>query len=129
LTIIPRSKGSLGFAQYLPNESTLETKEELLDRICCVLGGRCAEELFNEKITTGASDDLRKAYDIAEAIVTKLGMSEKIGFVGFPDRDYGKAYSDYTGGVRKDIFHLIIQRMLMLKLRELLMIVERKQEH
>jgi len=58
LTIIPRSKGSLGFAQYLPNESSLETKEELLDRICCILGGRCAEELFNGKVTTGAYDDL-----------------------------------------------------------------------
>mmetsp|Transcript_36671 Transcript_36671/g.32866 ORF Transcript_36671/g.32866 Transcript_36671/m.32866 type:complete len:260 (-) Transcript_36671:177-956(-) len=47
LTIIPRSKGSLGFAQYLPNESSLETKEELMDRICTILGGRCSEELFN----------------------------------------------------------------------------------
>jgi len=65
------------------------------------MGGRCAEELFNEKITTGASDDLRKAYDIAEAIVTKFGMSEKIGLVGFPDRDYGKAYSDHTGAVKE----------------------------
>ena len=46
LTIIPRSKGSLGFAQYLPNESTLETKNDLLDRLCSILGGRCAEEVF-----------------------------------------------------------------------------------
>lgn len=57
LTIIPRSKGSLGFAQYLPNEGSLETKEELLDRICAILGGRCAEEEFFGKITTGAYDD------------------------------------------------------------------------
>lgn len=46
ITIIPRSKGSLGFTQYLPNESSLETKDELLDRICSILGGRCAEEVF-----------------------------------------------------------------------------------
>ena len=46
LTIIPRSKGSLGYAQYLPNESSLETREELIDRICCVLGGRISEEYF-----------------------------------------------------------------------------------
>ena len=50
LTIIPRSKGSLGFAQYLPNESTLQTKEELLDQICCILGGRCSEEHFFHKV-------------------------------------------------------------------------------
>jgi len=96
LTIIPRSKGSLGFAQYLPNESSLETKEELLDRICCILGGRCAEEFFNGKVTTGAYDDLRKAYDIARNMVTKFGMSEKIGYLGFSDEEYVKKYSDET---------------------------------
>lgn len=77
----------------------METKEELLDRICCVLGGRCAEELFNAKVTTGAYDDLRKAYDIAEAMITKYGMSETIGFLGFPDKDYGKTYSELTAKV------------------------------
>jgi len=96
LTIIPRSKGSLGYAQYLPNESSLETKEELYDRITCILGGRCSEELFNGKITTGAYDDLQKAYEIAYNMVTKFGMSEKIGFLGFNDEDYVKKYSDLT---------------------------------
>lgn len=47
---MPRSKGALGFAQYLPNESSLESKEELLDRICCALGGRVSEEIFFEKV-------------------------------------------------------------------------------
>lgn len=46
LTIIPRSKGSLGYAQYLPNESNLQTMEELQDKICCVLGGRVSEKYF-----------------------------------------------------------------------------------
>lgn len=50
MTIIPRSKGSLGFAQYLPNENSLETKEELFDRLCCMLGGRIAEEIFFGKV-------------------------------------------------------------------------------
>ncbi len=50
LTIVPRSKGSLGFAQYLPNETSLESKEELIDRICCILGGRCSEEIFFNKV-------------------------------------------------------------------------------
>jgi len=99
LTIIPRSKGSLGFAQYLPNESTLESKEELLDRICSVLGGRCAEEFFNGRITTGATDDLRKAYEIAYAMITKFGMSERIGFIGFSDEEYVKKHSDQTSKI------------------------------
>ena len=110
MTIIPRSKGSLGFAQYLPNESSLETKEELLDRICSVLGGRCSEEFFNGKVesflfilrwkvTTGAYDDLRKAYDIAHAMITKFGMSEKIGFIGFSEDEYVKKHSDQTAKV------------------------------
>lgn len=51
ITIIPRSKGSLGYAQYLPNENSLEVKQELLDRMCCILGGRCAEEIFFGKVT------------------------------------------------------------------------------
>ena len=50
ITIIPRSKGSLGYAQYLPNESSLENKEDLMDRLCCLLGGRCAEEVFFGKV-------------------------------------------------------------------------------
>lgn len=58
LTIIPRAKGSLGFAQYLPDELTLYTTEQLQDMITMALGGRIAEEIFFGKITTGASDDL-----------------------------------------------------------------------
>jgi AFG3 family protein len=50
LTIIPRSKGSLGFAQYLPNESAIESKQELLDRLYSILGGRCAEQIFFGKV-------------------------------------------------------------------------------
>jgi AFG3 family protein len=65
LTIIPRSKGSLGFAQYLPDEVSLYTKDQLTDMITVALGGRIAEELFFGKITTGASDDIKKCTQIA----------------------------------------------------------------
>lgn len=78
MTIIPRSKGSLGYAQYLPNESSLETREELIDRICCILGGRISELHFFGQVTTGAYDDLKKAYQTASAIVTKFGIFKKI---------------------------------------------------
>jgi AFG3 family protein len=60
VTIIPRSKGSLGFAQYLPEELSLYSKEALIDLIKTALGGRIAEEIFFGSITTGASDDLKK---------------------------------------------------------------------
>jgi AFG3 family protein len=60
VTIIPRSKGSLGFAQYMPDEVSLYSKEQLIDMICTALGGRAAEEIFFEKVTTGAQDDIKK---------------------------------------------------------------------
>jgi AFG3 family protein len=60
VTIIPRSKGSLGFAQYLPDEISLHTREQLYDMICVALGGRIAEDIFFNKVTTGASDDIKK---------------------------------------------------------------------
>ena len=65
LTIVPRAKGSLGFAQYLPDEISLYTKDQLTDMITVALGGRIAEEMFFGKITTGASDDIKKCTQIA----------------------------------------------------------------
>lgn len=55
----------------------------MLDKICCVLGGRIAEKHFFNSITTGAGDDLRKAYNIAYAIITKFGMNDEIGYLGY----------------------------------------------
>jgi AFG3 family protein len=63
------------------------------------LGGRCAEEEFFGDITTGAYDDLKRAYELCFELVTKYGMSEKIGNVGFVDKEYRKIYSDFTNKV------------------------------
>ena len=68
VSIIPRGKG-LGYAQYLPKEQYLYTKEQLLDRMCMTLGGRVAEEIFFGRITTGAQDDLKKVTQSAYAQV------------------------------------------------------------
>jgi len=65
ITIIPRSKGALGFAQYLPAEVSLYNKEQLLDMIKVALGGRISEEIFYDSVTTGASDDINKVTKIA----------------------------------------------------------------
>ncbi|CAK72120.1 unnamed protein product (macronuclear) [Paramecium tetraurelia] len=124
LTIIPRSKGSLGYAQYLPNESSLETKQELLDRICCILGGRVAEEIFFGQVTTGAYDDLKKAYDVAHSIVTKFGMNENIGYVGFQEGEFQKPYSDGTNKQIDDEIRKLIEEQTQ---RTRLLITEKKE--
>lgn len=68
VSIIPRGKG-LGYAQYLPREQHLYTREQLFDRMCMMLGGRVAEQLLFGQITTGAQDDLRKVTQSAYAQV------------------------------------------------------------
>eukprot|EP00392_Amoebophrya_sp_AT5.2_P005979 g5989.t1 len=102
VSIVPRSNGALGFAQYLPDDTQLHSKESLLDRMAMTLGGRAAEELFIGSITTGASDDLRKVTNIAYRMVTQLGMSEKVGLFNYHDQGSGqegqftKPYSEQT---------------------------------
>lgn len=97
ITIIPRTKGSLGFAQYLPEELSLYTTEQLKDMIKVALGGRIAEEIFFGKVTTGASDDLKKVTQIATGIVTTYGMSG-MGLVSYQaEEGYQKPYSEATG--------------------------------
>lgn len=83
LTIIPRSKGALGYAQYLPNENQVYTRKQLEDQICVILGGRIAEEIFFKKISTGASDDLQKAHKVAKAIVAEYGMGKNLGWLSY----------------------------------------------
>lgn len=96
ITIIPRSKGSLGFAQYLPEEISLYTKEALLDMIKVALGGRIAEKIFFGRVTTGASDDIRKVTQIAQGLVSVYGMSSGLGLVSYQSQDGPKPYSETT---------------------------------
>jgi len=97
LTIIPRAKGSLGFAQYLPDEVSLYTKEQLCDMITVALGGRISEEIFFGKITTGASDDIKKCTQIAQGIVCDYGMIDSLGTINYSSKDgYQKSYSEKT---------------------------------
>lgn len=100
VTIIPRSKGALGFTQYIPDDISLHTKEQLYDLMCVALGGRMAEEKFFGTITTGASDDLQRVTNIANSIVTRFGMS-KLGLstYTFNEEGFVKPYSTITEAV------------------------------
>jgi cell division protease FtsH len=84
VTIIPRSIGALGVTLQLPTEDRyLVTREDLLDRICVMFGGRVAEKLVCGDISTGAHDDLARATETARQMVTRLGMSERLGAMTF----------------------------------------------
>lgn len=104
VTIVPRSE-SLGHALYLPKEKYLTVKEELLDQICVSMGGRAAEHLAFNKISTGALGDLDSVTRMAYGMVVHYGMSEKVGNLSFyrmAQNSYEKPYSDETAKLIDD---------------------------
>jgi cell division protease FtsH len=103
VTIVPRGR-SLGAAWYLPEERSLTTTEQILDEMCAALGGRAAESIIFNKISTGALSDLEKVTKQAMAMVTIYGLDEKIGNVSYYDsqnQGYGftKPYSEETAKI------------------------------
>ena len=101
VTIVPRGQ-SLGAAWYLPEERQLETRDQMMDQMCSLIGGRVAEEIVIGQPSTGALNDLERLTKSAYAMVVYYGMSEKIGTVSYFDssgsRGYelGKPYSEKT---------------------------------
>ncbi len=84
ISIIPRGIAALGYTQQQPTEDRyLLTRSELIDRLAVLLGGRTAEELVFNEISTGAQNDLQRASDIARAMVTEYGMSDRLGLVSY----------------------------------------------
>lgn len=89
VSIIPRGVAALGYAQYLPKDQYLFTTEQLFDRMCMTLGGRAAEQVFFNKISTGAADDLQKITKLAYSQISKYGMNPKIGPLSFDTSNEG----------------------------------------
>ncbi len=84
ISIIPRGIAALGYTQQLPTEDRyLMTRDELLDRLQVLLGGRVAEEVIFDDISTGAQNDLQRASDIARTMVMEYGMSERLGLLTY----------------------------------------------
>lgn len=92
VTIVPRGR-SLGAAWYLPEERQLTTTEQMLDEICATLGGRAAEQVIFNNISTGALSDLERVTKQAQAMVTIYGLSENIGNISYYD---SSGQSDYS---------------------------------
>lgn len=100
VTIVPRGK-ALGAAWYLPEERQITTKQQMLDEMCATLGGRAAEDVFIGQISSGAMNDLERVTKQAYAMISYMGMSEKLPNLSYYDstgQDYSftKPYSDNT---------------------------------
>ena len=114
VTIVPRGR-SLGAAWYLPDERSITTTEQILDEMCSALGGRAAESIVFNKISTGALSDLEKVTKQAMAMVTIYGLDEKIGNISYYDstnQGYGftKPYSEETAKIIDQEIKLIIEK-------------------
>ena len=113
VTIVPRGQ-ALGAAWYLPEERQLVTKEQMIDEMCSLIGGRVAEEIVNGQPSTGALNDLERLTKMAYGMVTFYGMSDKVGNLSFYDStgargyDLTKPYSEKTAElIDKEVKELI----------------------
>jgi AFG3 family protein len=98
VSIVPRGSAALGFAQYLPNENSLMTTEQMNDMMAMALGGRAAEQVMLGRISTGAQNDLERVTRMAYSQVAVYGMNPAIGLLSFPPEEgrFDKPYSDDT---------------------------------
>jgi AFG3 family protein len=128
VTIIPRTSGALGFAQYLPKEVFLRSQDQIMDLVCTALAGRAAEEVFFGRVTTGASDDLRRVTQLVYSTIKDFGMNDRLGQLAFPEREDSpgdRPYSDSTAEAMDEEARTIVDDAYQ---RTLNLIRERKEE-
>ncbi len=102
VTIVPRGIGTLGYAQYLPKEEYITRTEALLDRLCMTMGGRAAEKIVFDKISTGAQSDLDHVTKMAYSMVSVFGLNDKIGnvsYYGMAQENIQRPYSEETARI------------------------------
>ncbi len=112
VTIVPRGIGTLGYAQYLPKDEYITRTEALLDRMCMTLGGRAAESVIFDKISTGAQNDLDQVTKMAYGMVSVYGMNENVGnvsFYGMSQDGFNRPYSDDTAKLMDDEARKLIE--------------------
>ena len=114
VTIVPRGSAALGYAQYTPKEQYLYNTDQLTDQICMTLGGRAAEEIFFDKISTGASNDLQQITKTAYAMITVYGMNDKLGNISYYDPSqenmFTKPFSEETGKLIDEEVRKLIEK-------------------
>lgn len=111
VSIVPRVGSTLGFAQYMPSDRKLYSKQELFERMCMGMGGRVAESLIFNSVTSGAQDDLRKITKTAYMQIRQLGMNDRVGLVSFDtdDQKFGnKPYSKHLARVIDEEVRLLV---------------------
>jgi cell division protease FtsH len=113
VTIVPRGIGTLGYAQYLPKEEYITRTDQLLDRMCMTLGGRAAEQVIFQRISTGAQSDLDHVTKMAYSMVAVFGLNDKVGNVSFysmSQDQFQKPYSDETAEMIDNEVRLMIEK-------------------
>jgi AFG3 family protein len=116
VSIVPRGTAALGYAQYLPKDQYLYTKEQLFQMCMMALGGRVAEEIKYGRVSTGASDDLSRVTKIAYSFFAQYGFSDRIGPLSFPQRESGEVskrpYSEATARAIDEEVRKMVQSAL-----------------
>ena len=112
VTHCPKGIGTLGYAQYLPKEEYITRTEQLLDRMCMTFGGRAAEKIVFDKISTGAQSDLDQVTKMAYSMISIYGMNNKVGnvsFYGLSQDQFVKPYSDETATLIDDEVRTLVE--------------------
>ncbi len=128
VTIVPRGIGTLGYAQYRPKEEYITRTEALLDRMCMTFGGRAAEKIIFDKISTGAQSDLDQVTKMAYSMIAIYGMNEKVGnvsFYGMQNDQFNKPYSDETASLIDEEVRKMVEEQYI---RAQNLLIERRDE-
>jgi spastic paraplegia protein 7 len=106
VSIVPRTNNMLGYSQYMPKDRKLSSQDMMFEQMCLMLGGRVAESIIFNKVTSGAQDDLQKVTKLAYDQIRLYGMNGKVGLVSFPvttENQFGsKPYSKQTSRLIDD---------------------------